>query len=308
MLLALLLAADARVLAVLEFRSKLENEKVDTAYLTDQVRAAALDAGGSLRVITRENLLTLLKASGKDLADCEGECEVDTGRRVGADLVISGDLLKFGTSYKLNMRLHDTREGTLLGAATAAGHSFDELDKDLAPSVQKLLGPITGPPREAAREREAPRFLGPPVKPIALTLTNKESGTFQLEVRHPGGVAKCPRPLKEDESCYLAPVAAGDAHVKATGSASFESDIKIPEEGGKFRTYKMTPGPLIAGIVMLGIGVPIAYVGATGGAFDSNASGTAIGEVVGGGTLAILGFAFAVAWIVSDKGYQMLQE
>src|SRR3954463_12067106 len=130
MLMAILLAAsgDARVLAVLEFRSKLENEKVDTAYLTDQVRGAALDTGANLRVITRENLLMLLKASGKELSECEGECEVDTGRRVGADLVISGELLKFGTSYKLNMRLHDTREGTLLGASTASGQTFDELD------------------------------------------------------------------------------------------------------------------------------------------------------------------------------------
>src|SRR4051812_16771675 len=125
MLLALLLiAADVRTLAVLELRSRIDGERVDTGYLTDEVRAAALGTG--LRVITRENLLTLLKASGKDAADCEGECEVETGRRIGADYVVSGEILRFGTSVKLNLRLHDSREGTLLSASVASGASLDE--------------------------------------------------------------------------------------------------------------------------------------------------------------------------------------
>src|SRR5690349_8177744 len=93
-------------LVVLDFRNKLDD--VDGRYFADVVRAAAVRADPSLQVITRENLLVLLQSTGKDLADCEGECEVETGRRIGADLVISGDLLKVGTQYKLNLRLHET--------------------------------------------------------------------------------------------------------------------------------------------------------------------------------------------------------
>jgi hypothetical protein len=41
------------------------------------------------------------------------------------------------------MRLHDTREGSLLSAATASGATVDELDRNLAAAVKKLLGPLS---------------------------------------------------------------------------------------------------------------------------------------------------------------------
>src|SRR2546426_5073093 len=86
------------LIAVLEFGSKLEaadRKSADASYFANVVRTAALEGGG-VRVMTRENMLVMLRAQGKDAADCEGECEVETGRRLGVDLVISGDLLKIG--------------------------------------------------------------------------------------------------------------------------------------------------------------------------------------------------------------------
>src|SRR5438876_12386189 len=141
MLLALLIAA--QTVAVLEFRDKVPPEqRIDAAYLSDQVRSAVKRSLPDARVITRENMLVLLQASGKDLANCEGECEVDTGRRIGADLVVSGELLRFGTQYKLNMKLHDTRSGELLSGTVAAGATADELDANLRPAAGKLLAPL----------------------------------------------------------------------------------------------------------------------------------------------------------------------
>ena len=76
MIFALLLAAQAQVVAVLEFRDKVPAEqRIDAAYLSDQVRSAAKQDLPGAKVITRENMLVLLQASGKDLAECEGECE-----------------------------------------------------------------------------------------------------------------------------------------------------------------------------------------------------------------------------------------
>jgi len=127
LLLAVLLAAPpAQVLGVLEFRDKVpEGQKIDAAYLSDQVRASVKEVLPQAKVITRENMLVLLQAAGKDLASCEGECEVDTGRRIGVDLVVSGELLRFGTQYKLNMKLHETRSGELLSGAVASGATAD---------------------------------------------------------------------------------------------------------------------------------------------------------------------------------------
>src|SRR3954467_1998282 len=135
--------AGAQVVGVLEFRDKVPAEqRIDAAYLSDQVRTAVKEMLPQTKVITRENMLVLLQSSGKKLEECEGECEVETGRRIGADLVVSGELLRFGTQYKLNMKLHDTRSGELIAGSVAAGATADELDRDLQPAVRKLLAPL----------------------------------------------------------------------------------------------------------------------------------------------------------------------
>jgi hypothetical protein len=73
---------------------------------------------------------------------------VDTGRRLSADLVVSGELLRIGSNFKLNMRLHDTASGWLLSAAVASGKTVDELDGSTARAVKKLMLPVKAPPPE----------------------------------------------------------------------------------------------------------------------------------------------------------------
>jgi len=154
------LLAAAQVVGVLEFRDKVPAaERIDASYLSDQVRAAVKADLPGARVITRENMLVLLQAAGKDLADCEGECEVETGRRIGADLVVSGELLRFGTQYKLNLKLHDVRSAELLAGVAASGATADELDRNLRPSVDRLLEPLVRVDRAERRQREPGKFL-----------------------------------------------------------------------------------------------------------------------------------------------------
>ena len=112
-------------------------------YFSDLVRGATLRAAPGLEVMTRENLLVLLKATGKDLGQCEGECEVDTGRRIGADAVVSGDVLKVGSRYKMSLKLHETHGGRLLSTSVASGKTIDELDE----AVQKAAEDLLRPPR-----------------------------------------------------------------------------------------------------------------------------------------------------------------
>ena len=129
-------------------RSKLEGaekKSVDAGYIADQVRGALLEGLPAARLMTRENLLVLLESAGKSAAECEGECEVDTGRRVGADLVVSGEVLRFGSNFKVQLKLHDTRDGRLLSSGAASGKTVDELDAALGPAVKKLVGALTAP-------------------------------------------------------------------------------------------------------------------------------------------------------------------
>ncbi len=127
-------------LAVLELRNFAEGITPQNAsYFTDVIRKETLRAAPQLDVITRENLLVLLQASGKELASCEGECEVDTGRRIGADLIASGEIQKVGTRFKISLRLHETKEGRLIASSIASGASVDELDDQLGQAARELF-------------------------------------------------------------------------------------------------------------------------------------------------------------------------
>ena len=127
-------------LAVLELRNFAKDLKRENAqYFTDVVRQTSLRVQPDVDVMTRENLMVLLESSGKKLEECEGECEVDTGRRIGADEVVSGEIQKLGSLYKMSLRLHDTREGKLLSSAIASGKSVEELDVSVQKAAEDLL-------------------------------------------------------------------------------------------------------------------------------------------------------------------------
>jgi hypothetical protein len=133
---------DKGKLAVLDFQNFAKDlSKEDIHYFADVVRGATLRAAPQMDVMTRENLLVLLAASGKDASQCEGECEVDTGRRIGADSVISGEVLKVGSRYKISLKLHETHDGRLLSTGVASGKTIDELDEKLQAAAAELLAP-----------------------------------------------------------------------------------------------------------------------------------------------------------------------
>ena len=116
-------------LAVLEFDDQLRgaDRHTDRTYFSDAARAAAKRVAPGLFVMTRESVLTLLKANGKKLEDCVGNCEVETGRLLGADYVVSGRLTKMGKRFLLTLRLHATQSGELLNTGRAQGKTLEEL-------------------------------------------------------------------------------------------------------------------------------------------------------------------------------------
>lgn len=82
-------------LAVLEFRGKIDSDVLET--FADAVRGGAVEglAGREVEVLTRENMMVLLREMGKE--DCtEGDCEVETARNIGADFVVSGTVACWG--------------------------------------------------------------------------------------------------------------------------------------------------------------------------------------------------------------------
>ncbi|MEC7986233.1 MAG: PEGA domain-containing protein [Myxococcota bacterium] len=111
-------------LAVLEFRGMGVSDGL-LQVLTDKVRSGVLHVskgqkikGEKLIIMTRENMMQVLKDQGKTAADCQGECEVELARNIGADYVISGNVSKIDELYVLVIKMHETAKSNLLGSET----------------------------------------------------------------------------------------------------------------------------------------------------------------------------------------------
>ena len=154
--------AEARPLvAVLDFseiQSGLERHEVEL--LSDVARGAALDVLQDVyNIITRENLVDLLKAHGTSLERCQGECETETGRLIGADIVVSGRIMKAFGKYKVNLKAHRTSPPELVGAEVLSASDEGELEDAVRRGTAKLLSAIPG-----ARALGGPR-LSPAAAP-----------------------------------------------------------------------------------------------------------------------------------------------
>jgi TolB-like protein len=91
--------------------------------LTDKIRAAILASTRrhQFLVMTRENMAMIAKDMGLNLECVEGACEVETGRNIGADYVVSGSVVKMGRTLICTIKVHETRDGSLLGAGETRG-------------------------------------------------------------------------------------------------------------------------------------------------------------------------------------------
>ncbi len=139
-------------LAVLELHDSLGTKAHKLRYLSDLIRGRALKLPG-YQIITRENLLTLLPA-GKSLAECEGECELETGRRLGASHIITGELLRLG-GLRLLLRLHETQGGRLLSSERLQAQQLRGLEARLEAAADRLLAPLLkAPPQPSQLETD----------------------------------------------------------------------------------------------------------------------------------------------------------
>ncbi len=135
-------AAEQKHLAVLEFEVAADL-KIDRTYFADLARGAVKKRAPQLFVMTRESTEALLQANGKTMSDCTGECEVEVGRKLGADFIISGRLTQLGSRLALTMRLFSTADGALLASEEARGKSIDELVDEADQAVARLIAPLT---------------------------------------------------------------------------------------------------------------------------------------------------------------------
>ena len=218
--------AQAKFVAVLEPEAQLSDEdrgKIDRVYFGDLIRGQVPKLVPGLGVMTRENIIQLLTASGKKLEDCVGNCEVETGRMLGADFIVTSRLTKVGTRYKLTMRMHETKSGVLLSSANASGTTVDQLDDSVQTAVEDLLSPLA--PAQKAKSQ--------PLSQTLLLVQSEPTGaTISLD-----GQVRGPAPLALER---LKP---GKHQLKAAldNYQTVTEDIDLPQDKTTRTTISLKP-------------------------------------------------------------------
>ena len=123
----------------LDNRSQGKIKKDEMLFLVDEIRRIASYLPHShFLVMTRESMEVLLDPS-KTIEDCVGTCEVDTGRLIGADWIITGSLFKFGSGMRVSLKLFSTEEGQLLNSVSLKATTPEELEESLQRETLRLI-------------------------------------------------------------------------------------------------------------------------------------------------------------------------
>ncbi len=142
-LIAPTLFADDTRIAVLEFQNMAKMTREDMSYLAELFRGIAVPLRSKGYIImTKENMISLLPPN-KKLEQCVGECEVETGRKLGAHYIVAGAVYKIGDGFRLLVKLYETKGGSLVSSSEYDGKSVGDVAKkvkeDTASDIFKPL-------------------------------------------------------------------------------------------------------------------------------------------------------------------------
>ena len=202
--------------------------------LTEMVRTTALALPASrYQVITRENIIALLPPDMSWEECTEAACEIEFGRMVGVDFVVTGEIARFGEVLQIQLRLYRVSDGTLLSGVSGRARSEEEVPDAVEEVTLRLLEPLGVEPRGGvARDRRVvqPRIGGGSARGVGV-LEVFVAGPANALVEVDGveaGVGG--RQLNLD-------VGRRRVVVSAPGYASFEGDVLIQE--GEVETLRV---------------------------------------------------------------------
>ena len=125
--------------AVIQLKNQAELSKQEMTYLSDLLRQViSNNLPSQYIVLTKENILALLPPD-RSIEDCVGECEIETGRLLSAQYIVSGDVFNFGGRLRVNIRLHNTETGQLLGSEVAKGKELLDLESSVSQVGKALI-------------------------------------------------------------------------------------------------------------------------------------------------------------------------
>ena len=121
-------------IAVLDFKNSANLGHFEMTVLTDGLRGTAPKLSW-LRLITKENMVYLLPPE-----HTFDEDEVRTGKMLGADFIITGEVGRIEDQFMLSIRLFNTENGSLLAQEVVSGSSVQQILGQLKEVTNKLMG------------------------------------------------------------------------------------------------------------------------------------------------------------------------
>jgi len=150
-LLLLALPAPAQLLAVLD-KSKPADAGLSQAQLSILSQAVRGEVRRRLpeeiSILSEENTVAILRDMGVNLAQCEGDCEVEIARKLQADWLISVAIVRLGGGWTLQLNLFETGTGILKGSERGRAEREDVLESlalEKAALLSLLVGARTAP-------------------------------------------------------------------------------------------------------------------------------------------------------------------
>jgi formylglycine-generating enzyme required for sulfatase activity len=171
---ALAIPAQAQLLAVLD-KSKPTDAGLSQAKLNVMTQAVRGEVRRrvpeEIQILTEESTISILRDMGVNLAECEGECEVDIARKLQADWLISVSIVRLGEGWTLQLNLFETISGALKGSERGRASREEQLEAlalEKAGLLALLVGrradsPMTGRLGGGGQDWEMPLVLGVPV-------------------------------------------------------------------------------------------------------------------------------------------------
>jgi len=134
-------AMATKKIAVLEPRTQ---GRYDYPLLLAEVDRMRLTLNDSLSpkdydILTRENIAIILKDMGRDISECVGSCDVETGRLMGSDYVIATDFLHQGNQIILTVKLFDVDKGSLIKGYQIEETSWENVKTEHRSKLQDII-------------------------------------------------------------------------------------------------------------------------------------------------------------------------
>jgi len=228
-------------LAVLDIRAGANlPQGLDLDLLGQILREEAVKATG-YRVMTRENIFAILQDKGIDLSKCaDMECEVQYGRILQADKLLSGKLTLVGTTYYLSLNLYDTPTAAIDKSLTrdCKGCDFSQLLSVVRDSAKELFGAATAPGGLALPFPEEGVAAGP-------------KGGLYIKTEPPGAsIVINGNEMKGSTPMTLSDIPVGTYTIEST-KGTYSGAARVRVKADEFASIKIVMEPIKARITIV---------------------------------------------------------